>query len=136
MVLVTEKRRTSAMYKSLAQRFASHASLEFAEVVKDSESAALLAQYGVTKAPTLLAITADRQTLTYNGGWVGGWAGGRAGGRMRRVGSTVGSTVWLLAQARRLWFALGGSATWRRAYNLAALFACPPVICPARLQGR
>ena len=69
VVLVTEKRRTSPMYKSLSQRYASP-SMEFAEVLKDSESAALLAQYGVTKAPTLLAITADRQTLTYNGGWV------------------------------------------------------------------
>jgi hypothetical protein len=76
VVLVTEKRRTSPMYKSLSQRYASPP-VEFAEVLKDSESAALLAQYGVTKAPTLLAITADRQTLTYNGGWVrrGMWMG-------------------------------------------------------------
>jgi hypothetical protein len=107
------------MYKSLSQRYASP-SMEFAEVLKDSESAALLAQYGVTKAPTLLAITADRQTLTYNGGWVGGVVGvdvgaavqGGLGGLLAALGALVIATL-----NGRL---LGASP------DSPPLFACPP----------
>lgn len=57
VVLVTDKKQTPPMFRSLSQRFAGQGLL-FAEVHRDATTADLLASYGVTKTPTLVALPA------------------------------------------------------------------------------
>ncbi|KAL4420014.1 hypothetical protein ABPG75_007112 [Micractinium tetrahymenae] len=57
VVLVTDKKTTPPMFKSLSQRFAGQGLL-FAEVHRDATTADLLASHGVGKAPALVALPA------------------------------------------------------------------------------
>ncbi|KAL4419270.1 hypothetical protein ABPG77_004828 [Micractinium sp. CCAP 211/92] len=57
VVLVTDKKQTPPMFKSLSQRFAGQGLL-FAEVHRDAATADLLASHGITKTPALVALPA------------------------------------------------------------------------------
>ncbi|KAL4443543.1 hypothetical protein ABPG75_011280 [Micractinium tetrahymenae] len=65
VVLVWPRAPVVAWLQSLSQRF--HSELRFAQVQRLPESEALLVHYGISKVPTLAALTDDHRKVEYPG---------------------------------------------------------------------
>lgn len=55
ILLFTDKKSTSPLFKSLSKSFKD--TLSFGEVRQSEEEAGLFAKFGITKTPTLMALT-------------------------------------------------------------------------------